>query len=466
MVSRTCLDGCESSRGKLNLSINICSASLIAFIWKARHNCSKYTERIEIMLHPFKLPLYIWAAQSRGKRTCYPLYPYITRLDSSRLSPFPQASRPSPSRNLLTLKCHRTDEECICRQNLPSAQACSLNIDAQLVVRCAGLLEIVKPISGGDYVEYLHRTAREFVESPPIWKKILGYTAETDFNADASLLRSYICQIGSHIGSQVESDIYTLQNIINLATVAMLHAYFADSATSNARADLLNHMDETMKELPVFTKYFPKKHWTAYTTWNAPASIDKMDSISFLTHAIQWDLAAYVEHTVTSSTIRPDLGPLIPYIAWSGITGRLREYNMSFNISPRTGSFLLQLCTKSNQKLEGIMVSPWKRVLLACYYQEVEMNEQSRKQHQTEVVSLLEQFVLGGASLQLQILPSDLDGRSPFRRPTKVLLYLLYIFQRSGFPVEVTENFIRQMTKLHGSKRARVKSLLGKLVSR
>lgn len=61
--------------------------------------------------------------------------------------------------------------------------------------RCKGLIEA--PINGPQkysYVEYIHRTAKDFLEAPGIWAKILGGTGSS-FDPNRSLCNSFLSQL-------------------------------------------------------------------------------------------------------------------------------------------------------------------------------------------------------------------------------------------------------------------------------
>lgn len=48
-----------------------------------------------------------------------------------------------------------------------------------LRTRCGGLLEVVK--NGGD-MEYIHRTARDYIQKPKTWEMLLTYTSGLEFD--------------------------------------------------------------------------------------------------------------------------------------------------------------------------------------------------------------------------------------------------------------------------------------------
>ncbi|PVH72462.1 hypothetical protein DL98DRAFT_365557, partial [Cadophora sp. DSE1049] len=73
-------------------------------------------------------------------------------------------------------------------------------MEAVLKTRCAGLLEIQASESTlyeswGGTIQYLHRTAREYLERPEVWSSITFHTSGTGFNPHLCLLRSCVLQL-------------------------------------------------------------------------------------------------------------------------------------------------------------------------------------------------------------------------------------------------------------------------------
>ena len=66
------------------------------------------------------------------------------------------------------------------------------NTKVQLTARCAGLLEVPEFEQRGlkATIEYLHRTARDFIENEKNWQEILQHTLGTAFRPDISILRA------------------------------------------------------------------------------------------------------------------------------------------------------------------------------------------------------------------------------------------------------------------------------------
>lgn len=128
------------------------------------------------------------------------------------------------------------------------------DMEARLKTRCTGLLEVqgyqrtfrnrVNSIvyKWNGKVQYLHRTTRDFLESPEEWKAITRRTSRTDFNAHLALFRSYVLLLG--FPGLGERD---MPRIVELT---MLHArHYQDSRSDqdlNLSLPWLDALDRTM----------------------------------------------------------------------------------------------------------------------------------------------------------------------------------------------------------------------------
>lgn len=77
-------------------------------------------------------------------------------------------------------------------------------------------------------ISYLHRTARDYLEQPPVWSRLLEKTQHTDFDPCESLLKAYIAELkatalsrakfqrATAIGTKVESFTLSSQSFIAL----------------------------------------------------------------------------------------------------------------------------------------------------------------------------------------------------------------------------------------------------------
>ncbi|KAF4632431.1 hypothetical protein G7Y89_g5697 [Cudoniella acicularis] len=120
-------------------------------------------------------------------------------------------------------------------------------IDLRLRSRCLGLLEIDRR---GPRVQFIHKTAREFIGHPSIWGSILAQTANTGFNVNLSLLSSYILQLkswkkGVPAGAQAPHS--QLKVLWSLVHGAMHFARLTERSTRESQTTLLDQLDRALK---------------------------------------------------------------------------------------------------------------------------------------------------------------------------------------------------------------------------
>jgi hypothetical protein len=76
-------------------------------------------------------------------------------------------------------------------------------VTRRLKSRCAGLLEIDSYAN----VQYIHRTARDFLEGPEIWSQLLGYTSYSKFNAQIWLIASGVLLFKTKSTSELNATV-------------------------------------------------------------------------------------------------------------------------------------------------------------------------------------------------------------------------------------------------------------------
>ncbi|OCL14738.1 hypothetical protein AOQ84DRAFT_220108 [Glonium stellatum] len=121
-------------------------------------------------------------------------------------------------------------------------------MEVHLTVHCAGLLEIWSGKDERDKrVNYLHRTGRDFIESPRIWKIIEQKTAGTEFNPNASLLKSCLYQLIAHCDSS-NSPLFhhalsrDALSRVDLSRDAVVFAYHANRQQDRSYIALLDQL--------------------------------------------------------------------------------------------------------------------------------------------------------------------------------------------------------------------------------
>jgi hypothetical protein len=145
------------------------------------------------------------------------------------------------------------------------------NTKVQLTARCAGLLEVPEFEQRGlrATIEYLHRTARDFIEHEKNWQEVLQHTSGTEFHPDISILRASLLQLGIRCSFQDT----TSQGVCDLAYCALLKAHRVDlllqqrnETANNILEDMVRIMttwDAVRKLNPECTKEYKARHWTS-----------------------------------------------------------------------------------------------------------------------------------------------------------------------------------------------------------
>jgi hypothetical protein len=119
--------------------------------------------------------------------------------------------------------------------------ACRLNS------RCKGLLEVrhyqgIERIVDSKVV-FLHRTVKDFLDTPEVWTRIISQSSP-DFNADVSLMRSYLLQIKWLYGSSWEGSAFSA-----LSEEFMEFAARVEESSGEMQLSYVDHFCETATEV-------------------------------------------------------------------------------------------------------------------------------------------------------------------------------------------------------------------------
>ncbi|KAE9366774.1 hypothetical protein N431DRAFT_471808 [Stipitochalara longipes BDJ] len=85
-------------------------------------------------------------------------------------------------------------------------------------------------------IRYLHRTARDFVEKPDVWKRILSYTTDTSFNPAAYLLVGSVRLLA--LKSSYVSSCPQMDEFWDSIACALVYAYHANIETQDPRVEV------------------------------------------------------------------------------------------------------------------------------------------------------------------------------------------------------------------------------------
>jgi len=187
--------------------------------------------------------------------------------------------------------------------------------------RCKGLLE-VRSSSGTERrvdskVDFLHRTVKDFLDTPNIWNKIASQS-DPDFNPDISLMRSYLAQMKVLYTMQWEVGIFGL-----LAGEFMEYAAQAERTSAQVQSSLIENFCETATEL--WCNWTVTSNRTVYQKEGRYAWVKVIphvhdfpydSQLSFLSLAVSYGLGLYVEWKLDqdSQPVTTRLGrPLLNY---------------------------------------------------------------------------------------------------------------------------------------------------------
>jgi hypothetical protein len=233
-------------------------------------------------------------------------------------------------------------------------------MDARLKSRCGGLLEVCGP--GSMFVQYLHRTVRDFLELRETQHLLLSRTTDK-FNPDERLLTAFLLRF--RYATEIQPSLQ-VQPVIHIH-FALLHARRAMAMTRLSYTSILDTLDKTVMEkwlsLPrqvripqgdVLDLREGEAHWANFLEFRYPTDKATQDSQDcFLSLAISFGLNEYVEAKLDQApgTLLTKRGrPLLDYIIFS-------EYPIDAGMV----SLLLRHGADPNEKFRGISV--WQYAL-------------------------------------------------------------------------------------------------------
>ena len=141
-------------------------------------------------------------------------------------------------------------------------------------------------------VAYLHRTARDFLESQSMWDALLSYTANTAFEPCTRLLRSTV-RLYKIVGPLVATPLgYGLfrKELLEPMLQALIFAQQAETVTGDTQYETLQELDQVAGSHLVRWSGSYFGHWSQYVD---RGEISKPYR-SFLDLAIAYDLPGYV----------------------------------------------------------------------------------------------------------------------------------------------------------------------------
>jgi hypothetical protein len=289
------------------------------------------------------------------------------------------------------------------------------DMQVQLVACCAGLLELgeITPSFTNPFnrqVGYLHRSARDFIERPDMWTRILGYTRGISFNPNASLLKSTVCQV--HL-------ILRRQSVFDVAPTgaqAMVYAYHSETETRRSCTRMLDELDRALTaaaESETRNEERVERHWTNFIKGDFLYD----ENANFLSHAVQFGLSLYVAEKCQSGHIKWIKGqrPLLDFIL----------VDNPFIYNSEVAKVLIQYGANPNMRFQGDTL--WERGLRHLYYAQ-QSEEDLRMERRQRTLNVVEAFVRGGGDPKAHF-KQDADHYSALR-------VITYLFE-ADFPEQV-----------------------------
>ncbi|KAL8824878.1 MAG: hypothetical protein Q9191_004758 [Dirinaria sp. TL-2023a] len=219
-------------------------------------------------------------------------------------------------------------------------------------------------------VAFLHRTARDFIESE-VWSTMTEYTVTNPFDPCTSLLRSIILlyQLAGRLVSNPLGYGLFKSELVEPATHALLLAQRAQSLTTEAQVNLLNDLNVVMqRHLIRWTGPFDGQ-WFQYLDTTVPSD----NFYSFADVAVFYGLHHYVRFWVLNAQARHPEDP--DYIATffkedlsdpDRIIRRITLLDMASNPdcpSPETAQLLLECGANPNDQSGYKPLPIWEHIL-------------------------------------------------------------------------------------------------------
>ncbi|PVH69299.1 hypothetical protein DL98DRAFT_625614 [Cadophora sp. DSE1049] len=110
-----------------------------------------------------------------------------------------------------------------------------------ITARCACLLEVTKaPRKSEGNVQYLHRTAKDFLEDSPRWEAVLDHTKGSDFDPWSSMLRSKSLLAHRFLSGGTEAEVRAVTGVF----ITMLALAMRIDGTGPSRKNKITILDD------------------------------------------------------------------------------------------------------------------------------------------------------------------------------------------------------------------------------
>lgn len=227
---------------------------------------------------------------------------------------------------------------------------------------CAGLLEaqFLLDVPPDGRVQYLHRTVKDYLHQPDVWKSVTAKTNASDFEPNICLLRSCILQLKAS-GSLEKDDTFD-KSLWKYVTLAMELARQAELANKPAYIPLLDELDIVITSLLRQKRAFYNRPWVMYYKLGVGQSNDWDWDYAWPALAVEYGLVTYLEFNFrrTGENLRERKGRPLLDIAVSQDSRKQR-----YPISPSTVAVLLDHGANPNAVYN--LTTPWQNALAFAY---------------------------------------------------------------------------------------------------
>jgi hypothetical protein len=217
-------------------------------------------------------------------------------------------------------------------------------------------------------VEYIHRTARDYLWKPEIWSHIvLDSNESSQFDPHLALLGGIVMELKTIPALKIPTDDSTgfMQGPLVLASSAMEEAIFVDSHHLRALTSLVNEIDNVMSV--IWKSSWDDKtrknddsnedHFSDYIygAYYGPTEPRQASRSSIITLAIRFSLVEYVQGKLgrDSNLTQKKLGrPLLAYLAPVSSQNHLNTFKANLAPLPMA-TLLLAAGSDPNEAFEG-----------------------------------------------------------------------------------------------------------------
>jgi hypothetical protein len=223
-------------------------------------------------------------------------------------------------------------------------------VDKRLRVSCAGLIELGarrrehgKPSNTALLYEdedrklqYVHRTAKDFLSQPENWGRIVATMSETDFNVYTYLMKGHIAML-KRWPQRFGNDLLDLDRLLN---VPFTLAYFAQRERHPPPLEVYDNLEAC------FTGIHRQRHKfrSQFKDLGAPKSIDFLDYMSSKLKSTQYLALSPSGHSYLHYAIWKD-GCKSPIVHDEAIIAIILPYTSIQDMEQEWVSIYLQTCT-------------------------------------------------------------------------------------------------------------------------